>query len=99
MGFAFAGMMLLIGALASASLQVSAALGITGVILMWDAFEFFRQEKRIIKGHAPANPRNPRHVRILAEHPSAMTIDWLKREPLGRPYSAAEIKEIMEIEQ
>ena len=46
------------------------ATGILGVTLLWDSFEFWRQQKRVIKGHAPANPDNPRHARILAENPS-----------------------------
>ena len=61
---------------------LSTALGILGITLLWDALEFVRQEKRVKKGHAPANPSNPRHARILAEPGSrATTIDLLKREP------------------
>ena len=37
-------------------LLLSTATGILGVTLLWDSFEFWRQQKRIIKGHAPANP-------------------------------------------
>ena len=69
-------------------LYLSTATGILGVILMWDSFEFWRQQKRIIKGHAPANPHNPRHARILKEHPSATTLDLLNRDPVGRIVSA-----------
>jgi len=57
---------------------LSTALGILGITLLWDAFEFTRQQRRIRKGHAPANPRNPRHVKIMAEYPSATTVDLLK---------------------
>jgi uncharacterized membrane protein YfcA len=71
------------GALLTDSMPVSAALGIFGVTLLWDGYEFYRQEKRIKIGHAPANPHNPRHARILAEYPSATTIDLLNREPRG----------------
>ena len=78
------------GALLSDSMPVSAGLGILGMTLLWDAFEFYRQEKRIKTGHAPANPNNPRHARILAEHSSATTVDWLDRNPLGRPVDAGE---------
>ncbi|MEW5829871.1 MAG: DUF4491 family protein [Chloroflexota bacterium] len=61
---------------------LSTALGILGITLLWDAFEFVRQEKRVKKGHAPANPSNPRHARFLAEPGSrATTVDLLKREP------------------
>jgi hypothetical protein len=69
---------------------LSAATGILGVTLFWDSFEFWRQQRRTIKGHAPANPNNPRHARILAENPSATTLDLLNRDPVGRPVSAEE---------
>jgi len=61
------------------------ATGILGVTLLWDSFEFWRQQKRVIKGHAPANPANPRHARILAESKSATTLSLLDRDPVGRP--------------
>jgi len=41
------------------------------MIFLWDAFEFYRQHYRIQSGHAPANPDNPRHARILAGISSA----------------------------
>jgi hypothetical protein len=62
---------------------LSAAAGILGITILWDALEFVRQEKRVKKGHAPANPSNPRHARILAEHPEATTLDLLNRDPVG----------------
>jgi len=68
------------GSLTTVNRQLSTALGILGVTLLWDALEFVRQQKRIIKGHAPANPNNPRHAAILAQYPSATTKDWLKDE-------------------
>ncbi len=71
--------------LTAGSLYVSAATGIIGITLLWDALEFIRQERRVKKGHAPANPANPRHVRILADHPTATTLDLLDRDPIGRP--------------
>ncbi len=79
------GLALEIGALMAESMPVSAALGILGVTVLWDALEFIRQEKRIKIGHAPANPLNPRHARILTECPSATTLDLLKREPGEQP--------------
>jgi hypothetical protein len=82
-------------ALRSASLELSAALGILGVTLLWDALELRRQQRRVQKGHAPANPRNPRHARLLATCPAATTIDLLERSPTGRPLSAAEIDQIL----
>lgn len=57
------------------------AAAILGITLLWDTLELFRQEKRVRKGHAPANPANPRHARILAESPTATTEDPLKRDP------------------
>lgn len=76
----------------TSSLSLSAVGGILGVTLLWDALEIaVRQPKRIVHGHAPANPNNPRHAKILAEHPEATTIDLLDRNPIGRPYTAQEI--------
>ena len=74
---------------------LSAALGILGITLLFDAFEFTRQRKRIRKGHAPANPNNPRHARILAEHSSATTLDLLKRDPIGRQVSPEEAPKLI----
>jgi len=68
--------------LITVNLSLKTALGITGITLLWDALEFTRQQKRILKGHAPANPNNPRHAQILAEPNShATTLNLLKREP------------------
>ena len=69
---------------------LSAPLGIIGFTLLWDALEFKRQQNRIKKGHAPANPENPRHAQFLREHASATPLDLLKRDPLGRPVSSSE---------
>ena len=69
---------------------LNTALGILGVTILWDALEFVRQEKRIKKGHAPANPSNPRHAQILVDYPSATTLDLLKREPIGRSVTNGE---------
>lgn len=67
------------------NIHLKAIFGIVGVTLLWDGFEFIRQQKRIRKGHAPANPNNPRHAAILAEPNShATTRDLLKREPTGK---------------
>lgn len=64
---------------------LSVFFGILGITFLWDALEFTRQQNRIKHGHAPANPNNPRHAKILAEYPSATTQDLLKREPTGKP--------------
>jgi len=74
---------------------LSATAGILGITILWDALEFVRQEKRVKKGHAPANPSNPRHAQILADHPSATTIDLLKRNPVGRQVSADEAVQLL----
>jgi hypothetical protein len=94
--FAVVGLGLLAGALGSPSLPVSAVLGITGTLMLWDAFEFVRQQRRVMNGHAPANPGNPRHRRILAEYPLSSSVQWLKREACGHVLSAAELKAIRE---
>lgn len=54
------------GALMADAPLLSGVLGIVGMTLIWDAVEFKRQEKRVARGHAPANPDNPRHARLLA---------------------------------
>ena len=74
--------------LSTFDLRLSTALGILGITLLFDAFELFRQQKRVKKGHAPANPNNPRHAAILAApNFHATTKDLLKREPTGKPIS------------
>lgn len=75
---------------------MSTVCGITGITLLWDAFEFKRQQKRIISGHAPANPNNPRHLKIMAEHNSATTFDLHKRDPVGRRASQEEVVTVIE---
>lgn len=87
----FLGLSLEFGALLSENLYVSAALGILGITVMWDALEFWRQHRRVAKGHAPANPDNPRHKRLLAENSPATTVDWLKRDPVGRGRSVEDL--------
>jgi Domain of unknown function (DUF4491) len=69
---------------------LSTTTGILGITILWDALEFIRQEKRIKKGHAPANPSNSRHAQILAKYSSATTLDLLKRNPIGRPVTPDE---------
>ena len=68
----------------------SIVFGILGITLLFDALELRRQQNRIKKGHAPANPNNPRHANILAEHSSATTLDLLKRDPIGHVISSDE---------
>src|SRR5512134_2443928 len=78
------GLALELGALLSDNLYVSAALGIAGITVLCDALEFRRQFNRVKKGHAPANPNNPRHAPLLAAG-QATTVEWLDREPTGHP--------------
>lgn len=82
--------------LLTSSLILSAVSGILAVTFLWDALEFVRQQKRVKIGHAPVNPKNPRHGKILAEYPEATTLDWLDRDPRGSKYSAAELVSIKE---
>ena len=71
--------------LSATSQSLSVALGIFAITLLIDALELRRQQNRVRKGHAPANPANPRHAKILAQHSSATTLDLLKRDPTGKP--------------
>jgi len=64
--FLAAGIAVETGALMARAPLASGVLGIVGITLLWDAIELRRQERRVVRGHAPANPRNPRHVRLLA---------------------------------
>ncbi len=80
----------IVGAVRSPQPAVQAALGPLGFTLAFDVFEMFRQQRRVAKGHAPANPNNPRHARIMKEHATATTVDLLKREPIGRQVNAVE---------
>jgi len=83
--FAALGLIMEFISLSTANQPLSTAFGILGITLLFDALEFNRQQNRVKKGHAPANPNNPRHAKILTEHSSATTLDSLKREPTGRP--------------
>ena len=63
---------------------LNTASGILGIILLFGAFEFTRQQRRVRRGHAPANPNNPRHAVLLADPDSnATTLNLLQREPVG----------------
>lgn len=74
---------------------LSTICGIVGVTLLWDSLELaIRQPRRVMHGHAPANPNNPRHARILEMYPEATTIDLLDRNPRGTPYSDEELRSV-----
>lgn len=81
----------------TSNMVLSAAGGILAITLFWDALEIaVRQPRRIENGEAPANPNNPRHVKILAECPGATTLDLLARDPIGRAYTAEELSSMKE---
>ena len=88
--FAIVGLTLEGVSLSTFHFPLSTATGILGFTFLWDALEFTRQHKRIKKGHAPANPANPRHARLLREYSAATTLDLLKRDPIGKPVSHTE---------
>jgi len=91
LGLGFAALSLL-----TPNLILSAASGIFAMTLVWDSHEFSRQQKRVKRGRAPANPNNPRHAKILAEYPEATTFNWLHRDPRGSAYSIAELASMKE---
>lgn len=88
--FAVPGILFVWFSLSTSNVSLSTAFGILGFTFLWDALEFTRQQNRIKKGHAPANPRNPRHARLMGEYPAATPLDLLKREPLGKSISHTE---------
>jgi hypothetical protein len=65
--FLLSGIIVELGALLADDPLLSGVLGIIGMTLLWDALELKRQEKRVVRGHAPANPANSRHARLLME--------------------------------
>lgn len=97
--FAILGIGLLVSTFFTSSLILSAPMGIIGITALWDTYEFFRQEKRIKHGHAPANPRNPRHIKILKAHTTATTLDLLNRNPIGKQVNAEEALQLITLEE
>lgn len=93
--FAILGLVVEFFSLSTTYRPLSTALGILGITFLFDTLELTRQQKRVKKGHAPANPNNPRHVKILAEHPSATTQDFLKRDPIGQSASAEDVTQLI----
>jgi len=93
----FLGIVCLGGSVLMDSNLSAALLGIMGFTFLWDALEFVRQQKRVKIGHAPSNPVNPRHLKILAENSTATTLDILDRNPRAEPYSPAEIQAILSV--
>ena len=53
---ALLGLGIIIASLFVESTILSGVLGIVGITTLWDALELVRQEKRVLKGHAPRNP-------------------------------------------
>jgi hypothetical protein len=66
--FLIAGLAALAVSFAVSSRLLSGSLGILGITLLWDALECVRQQRRVVRGHAPANPRNARHRRLVDTH-------------------------------
>lgn len=95
LAFAVAGIISGWISLSAANIFLSTASGILGFTFLWDALEFTRQQNRIKKGHAPANPNNPRHARLMREYASATTLDLLKRDPIGKPVSHTEAVQML----
>ena len=93
--FAAIGIVLEWFSLSTSNLLFATSSGILGFTFLWDALEFTRQQNRIKKGHAPANPQNPRHARLLREHVAATTLDLLKRDPIGKPVSPSEAVQLV----
>ncbi len=93
--FAILGLVAEILSLSTVHRPLSTVLGILGITLLFDAFELARQQKRVRKGHAPANPNNPRHAKFLA-NPSlhATTLDLLKRDPIGQPIHVEQVAKL-----
>jgi hypothetical protein len=86
------GIRLLTASFLTSNLILSTICGILAVTLLWDALELaVRQPARVKHGHAPANPNNPRHAKILTNYPEATAIDLLDRDPRGFPYSNEEL--------
>ncbi len=66
--FLIIGLAALAASFAVSSRLLSGSFGILGITLLWDALECVRQQRRVLRGHAPANPRNTRHRRLLDTH-------------------------------
>jgi hypothetical protein len=89
------GLLLEFAALMSDNRLLSTVFGILGITILWDALEIRRQAKRVRKGHAPANPHNPRHAALLADPRSPATVlDLLNRDPVER---AVEMEEAVRL--
>jgi uncharacterized protein DUF4491 len=81
--------------LTTSNRHLSSAFGILGITLLFDALEFTRQQNRIKKGHAPANPNNTRHAKIITEYSSATARDLLKRDPIGHVVTIDEANQLI----
>ncbi len=82
--FTLGGGLVLISLFSTSNL-ISGVFGILGVIFLWNGIETGHQEKRVKRGHTPANPNNPRHRQILRNFPTATTENLLKHNHSIRP--------------
>lgn len=79
--FLSGGIVMEVLSLAVNDLYLKILLGISGMTFLWDAIELLRQQRRVRRGHAPANPDNPRHRRLLDDPSSFATrVDPLRDE-------------------
>ncbi|PWH16676.1 MAG: hypothetical protein DDG59_09020 [Anaerolineae bacterium] len=74
LAYSAAGLAMQIFSLVLNSLYLKSLCGIIGMTLLWDAVELIRQQRRVRRGHAPANPCNPRHRRFLEAPSSSATV-------------------------
>ncbi|MDA8410863.1 MAG: DUF4491 family protein [Treponema sp.] len=66
----------------------SVEFGIIGIVFLYDIVELGRQQRRVRKGRAKANPDNPRHKAVF-ESGKALTEDLFAREPEPPGYREA----------
>ena len=94
--FAILGLVAEVLSLSTVNRPLSTVFGIFGITLLFDAFELTRQQKRIKKGHAPANPNNPRHALFLVDPTlHATPLDVLKRDPTGQPVNVEQAAKLI----
>lgn len=71
LAFLSGGVVMEVLSLAVNDLYLKILLGISGMTFLWDAIELLRQQRRVRRGHAPANPGSPRHRNLLNDPSSS----------------------------